>query len=40
MYKYNYMYRYTNKLSKIMEEFPAGEEEYLGKLLPANKNTD
>jgi hypothetical protein len=23
--------RYTNDLSKILEEFPPGEEEYLGK---------
>jgi hypothetical protein len=32
--------RYTNELSKILEEFPPGEEEYLGKLLPANRNTN
>jgi hypothetical protein len=25
-------------LSKFLKEFPAGEEEYLGKLLPANRN--
>jgi hypothetical protein len=31
--------RYTNELSKILEEFPSGEEEYPGKLLPANRNT-
>jgi hypothetical protein len=28
-----------NELSKILEEFPAAEEEYPGKLLPANINT-
>jgi hypothetical protein len=27
--------RYTNELSKILEEFPPGEEEYPGKLLSA-----
>jgi hypothetical protein len=32
--------RYTNELSKILEEFPPGEEEYTGKLLPANRNTN
>jgi hypothetical protein len=32
--------RYTNELSKILEEFPPGEEEYLGKLLPVNRNTN
>ncbi len=31
--------RYTNELSKILEEFPPGEEEYPGKLLPVNRNT-
>ncbi len=31
--------RYTNELLKILEEFPPGEEEYSGKLLPANRNT-
>jgi len=29
-----------NELSKILEEFPAAEEEYPGKLLPANINTN
>ena len=32
--------RYTNELSKILEEFPPGEEEYTGKLLPVNRNTN
>jgi hypothetical protein len=32
--------RYTNKLSKISEENPPGEEEYPGKTLPANRNTN
>jgi hypothetical protein len=33
--------RYTNELpSKILEEFPPGEEEYPGKLLSANRNTN
>jgi hypothetical protein len=32
--------RYTNELPKILEEFPPGEEEYPGKLLPANRNTN
>ncbi len=31
--------RYTNELSKILEEFPAREEEYPGKLQPVNRNT-
>jgi hypothetical protein len=31
--------RYTNQLSEILEEFLPGEEEYPGKLLPANRNT-
>jgi hypothetical protein len=30
--------RHTNELSKILEEFPPGEKEYPGKLLPANRN--
>ncbi len=29
-----------NELSKALEEFPAAEEEYPGKLLPANINTN
>jgi hypothetical protein len=37
--KYRSGNRYTNELSKILEEFPAGEEEYPGKLLLANSNT-
>jgi hypothetical protein len=32
--------RYTNELSKILEEFPPVEEEYPGKLLPGNRNTN
>jgi hypothetical protein len=32
--------RYTNELSKILKEFPPGEEEYPGKLLSANRNTN
>jgi hypothetical protein len=32
--------RYTNELSKILEEFPPGEEEYQGKPLPAKRNTN
>jgi hypothetical protein len=32
--------RYTNELSKILEEFPPGEEENPGKLLPANRNSN
>ncbi len=32
--------RYTNELSKILEEFPPGEEEYPGKLLSVNRNTN
>jgi hypothetical protein len=32
--------RYTNELSKILEVFPPGEEEYPGKLLSANRNTN
>jgi hypothetical protein len=32
-------YYAINELSKILEEFPAGEEEYPGKLLSANMNT-
>jgi hypothetical protein len=32
--------RYTNETSKILEEFPPGEEEYTGKLLPVNRNTN
>ncbi len=32
--------RNTNELSKILEEFPPGEEEYLGKLLSVNRNTN
>jgi hypothetical protein len=31
---------HENELSKILEEFPAAEEEYPGKLLPANINTN
>jgi hypothetical protein len=30
--------RYTNELSKTVEEFPSGEEEYPGKLLSVNRN--
>ncbi len=32
--------RYTNELSKTLEEFPPGEEEYPGKLLSVNRNTN
>jgi hypothetical protein len=32
--------RYTNELSKILEEFPPGKEEYPGKLLSVNRNTN
>jgi hypothetical protein len=32
--------RYTNELSKILEEFPPGEEEYPGILLYVNRNTN
>jgi hypothetical protein len=32
--------RYTNELSKTLEEFPPVEEEYPGKLLSANRNTN
>ncbi len=32
--------RYTSELSKILEEFPPGEKENPGKLLPANRNTN
>jgi hypothetical protein len=32
--------RYTNELSKILEEVPPGEEEYPGKLLSVNRNTN
>jgi hypothetical protein len=32
--------RYTNEISKILEEFPPGEEEYTGKFLPVNRNTN
>jgi hypothetical protein len=32
--------RYTNELSKILEEFLPGEEEYPGKLLSVNRNTN
>jgi len=31
---------YTNELSKILEEFPPGEEEYPGKLLSVKRNTN
>jgi hypothetical protein len=31
---------YTNELSKTLEEFPSGEEEYPGKLLSVNRNTN
>jgi hypothetical protein len=32
--------RYTNELSKILTKFLPGEEEYPGKLLSANRNTN
>ncbi len=32
--------RYKNELSKILEEFPPGEEEYPGKLLSVKRNTN
>jgi hypothetical protein len=32
--------RYTNELSKILEEFSPEEEEYPGKLLSVNRNTN
>jgi hypothetical protein len=32
--------RYTNELSKILEEFPPGGEEYPEKFLSANRNTN
>jgi hypothetical protein len=32
--------RYTNELSKTLEEFPPGEEKYPGKLLSVNRNTN
>jgi hypothetical protein len=32
--------RHTNELSKILEEFAPGDEEYPGKLLSANRNTN
>jgi hypothetical protein len=31
---------HTNELAKILEEVMAGEDEYPGKLLPANRNTN
>jgi hypothetical protein len=33
-------YYAINELTKILEEFPAGEEEYPGRLLPAKRNTN
>ncbi len=32
--------RYTNEFLKTLEEFPPGEEEYPGKLLSVNRNTN
>jgi hypothetical protein len=31
---------HTNELAKILERFLAGEDEYPGKLLPANRKTN
>jgi hypothetical protein len=38
--KFQFGNRYTNELSKTLEEFPPGEEEYPGKLLSVNRNTN